>query len=54
MKERNNRRFKTKGSECTCDEIHDFHICPYKVDVNHDQEECDCCPACEQVCADDI
>ena len=40
---------------CTCDEHeHDYHECPFAVDVHDDDTECDCCPSCTQTCADDI
>lgn len=38
---------------CTCpSEFLDF--CPYEMDVNGQEIECDCCPACSQRCADEI
>lgn len=44
-----------EGTVCTCDRRYGLHSCPYKADVNDDSEtECDCCPYCEQQCADDI
>ena len=40
---------------CTCDEHEwDLHPCPYQQDIHGDNRECNCCPYCEQQCADDI
>ena len=42
-------------NRCTCDEHYwDSHTCPYHTEINDDDSECNCCPYCEQQCADDI
>ena len=44
-------------TRCTCNEYKwPSHRCPYAADVNDDldDEYCNCCPWCEQICADDI
>lgn len=38
-----------------CGERVTAHSCPYKSDVDGDDTTlCNCCEACEQMCADDI
>lgn len=46
----------TKESEtCTCEsEEHDSHMCPYAMELYDSEEECTCCPYCEEQCAQDI
>jgi len=42
-------------NRCTCDEHHwDSHPCPYQQEINGNDDGCNCCPYCEQQCADDI
>ena len=41
--------------ECTCDEHeHDYHPCPFAVEVDGDETECNCCPSCTEECAQNI
>ena len=41
---------------CTCEtHYYDEHPCPFKSEIDGDDESmCNCCPYCEQNCADDI
>ena len=47
--------------ECTCEDGHDPHPCPFAQAVEQEQEwtededdYCDCCPYCTEKCAMDI
>ena len=28
----------------------ELHPCPYKSEINLDDEQCNCCPSCEEQC----
>ncbi len=39
------------SSNCTCDEGHDLHPCPYEEDIDANSDNiCDCCPSCTKNC----
>ena len=40
---------------CTCDE-YDWPTqnCPYELEINEEEIECNCCPFCTQECSDNI
>lgn len=40
---------------CTCDECYEEHTCPYKAEINDDEETmCTCCDYCRYECSMDI
>ena len=40
---------------CTCDKYnYEEHICPFRAEIDYDETTCNCCPYCEEQCADDI
>lgn len=51
-----NNLFSENGicSSCSKNSANEPHICPYKDDINNNQELCDCCIKCEGDCTKDI
>jgi hypothetical protein len=54
-----NKKEATTGVECqNCKKLtgsNENHPCPYNQDINNDKEDnCNCCEACCQQCANDI
>lgn len=44
-----------KCDKCGKEKAQDVHICPYKREINDDEETtCNCCETCQQNCSDDI
>lgn len=48
--------FEWKCDACDKRDASDAHACPYACQVNDDCSEdyCNCCPECEQRCAENI
>ena len=43
------------GDQCTCDECeHDYHLCPFALEIDGEEKECNCCPYCTEECAQSI
>lgn len=48
------QKIEEDNEKCTCEEYHQEHTCPYALEINDDESLCNCCPYCEELCADDI
>jgi len=56
MKPPDNWEYKKEFDErCTCHE-YDWpgQDCPYHLEINEEEYECNCCPYCTQQCSDHI
>lgn len=43
----------SKANDCTCPSAEE-HTCPFASEIHGDDSLCNCCPVCEQECAEDI
>lgn len=41
-------------SSCRKNQSNPLHMCPYKDDINNNQEQCNCCIKCTSDCAQEI
>jgi hypothetical protein len=45
----------SKCGKCGAEQVITWHICPYKAEINDDDETlCDCCDNCRAECQDNI
>lgn len=59
LKMTEHERFLDAGDDNLCEQCEEEqgrppHPCPYKEDVNNNNDECNCCDKCERECAMDI